>query len=579
MDVNTKESTLLKIEDYSFYYPDVQKPALDHVNFRVHSGEFVLVCGKSGCGKSTLLRQIKSALRPYGKRTGRIWFEGKDLEETDLRTQSSKIGFVMQDPDHQIVTDKVWHELAFGMESLGYDTETIRLRVAEMASYFGIQNWFYKNVEELSGGQKQILNLASVMTMNPSLLILDEPTSQLDPIEASEFLQTLQKINRELGVAIVMTEHRLEEVFPIVDKVAVMESGKIFMEDIPARAGMYLKSVKHDMFVAMPAPMRIYAEIEKSADEEKCPLTVREGRAWIDKFHKNDSENRKSEPIQLDDNKKKEASGIGIPAIELREVWFRYDKNFPDVVKGLSMKVEKGEFFCILGGNGTGKSTALSLISRILEPWRGKIFIEGKDIKKWTDKELYRSCLGVVPQNPQSLFVKKTVRQELYEMTGEKKQKCGGEFPMDSDRKEAIEEMAKLMELTELMEHHPYDLSGGEQQRLALAKILLLRPHILLMDEPTKGMDACFKEKFAEILKKIKAKGVTILMVSHDIEFCAMYADRCGLFFDGGMVAVGEPRTFFSGNSFYTTSANRMARYWYPWAVTTKDVIRCLREK
>ena len=579
MDVNTKESTLLKIEDYSFYYPDVQKPALDHVNFRVNHGEFVLVCGKSGCGKSTLLRQIKSALRPYGKRTGRILFEGKDLEETDLRTQSSKIGFVMQDPDHQIVTDKVWHELAFGMESLGYDTETIRLRVAEMASYFGIQNWFYKNVEELSGGQKQILNLASVMTMNPSLLILDEPTSQLDPIAASEFLQTLQKINRELGVAILMTEHRLEEVFPIVDKAAVMESGKIFIEDIPARAGMYLKSVGHDMFTAMPAPMRIYAEMERNAEEENCPLTVREGRGWIDKFHRSDSENKKSEPIQVNGNKKKAESGTGILAIELREVWFRYDKNFPDVVKGLSMKVEKGEFFCILGGNGTGKSTALSLISRILEPWRGKIFIEGKDIRKWTDKELYRFCLGVVPQNPQSLFVKKTVRQELYEMVGEKKQKRDGASPIDSDKMKVIEEMATWMELTKLMEHHPYDLSGGEQQRLALAKILLLRPHILLMDEPTKGMDACFKEKFAEILKKIKAKGVTILMVSHDIEFCAMYADRCGLFFDGGMVTVGEPGTFFSGNSFYTTSANRMARHWYPWAVTTKDVIRCLREK
>ena len=485
MDVNAQE--ILKIEDYSFYYPEGKKAVLAHVDFSIFSGEFVLLCGKSGCGKSTLLRQFKSTLCPHGNRSGHIWFEGGKLEEADLRTQSSKIGFVMQDPDNQIVTDKVWHELAFGLESLGYDNETIRLRVAEMASYFGIQNWFYKNVEELSGGQKQILNLASVMVMNPTLLILDEPTSQLDPIAASEFLQTLQKINRDLGMTILMTEHRLEEVLPIVDQVVVMEAGKIVVKDIPTKVGMHLYSSHHDMFVAMPASMRIYAGVEKNVKEQACPLTVREGRTWLESFQREKLENENREglnsgDVRQKDEKKADITKWDVPAIELKEVWFRYDKNLPDVVKDLSLQVKKGELYCILGGNGTGKSTALSLISRILKPWRGKIFIEGKDIRAWSESELYRSLLGVVPQNPQSLFVKKSVRGELYEMLAGKKQKNKEQILTKQDMEKEIEEMAELTELTELMEHHPYDLSGGEQQRLALAKVLLLHPRILLKE-------------------------------------------------------------------------------------------------
>ncbi len=280
------------------------------------------------------------------------------------------------------------------------------------------------------------------------------------------------------------------------------------------------------------------------------------------------------------DKEQKDSSKDGGKEIllEAKDLWFRYEKDLPDIVKGANFTLHKGEFFCLLGGNGTGKSTTLSLLCRLRKPYRGKILLEGKDIRKYKDAELFRGFLGVLPQNPQSLFVKKTVEEELYEMVGGSKEKKNEEYHLAMEKKEAVEGVAKVTHLEGLMHRHPYDLSGGEQQRLALAKILLLRPKLLLMDEPTKGVDSYFKKEFAEILSLLKEQGVTIFMISHDIEFCASYADRCGLFFDGAIVASGNPTEFFAGNNFYTTAANRMARKYAPYAVTGKDVIECLNQ-
>ena len=270
-----------EIRTLTITYPEQARAALEEMSLTVKQGEFLVLCGPSGCGKSTLLRQLKTVLAPHGRRSGEILFEGLPLDELDQREQSQRIGFVQQSPDNQIVTDKVWHELAFGLESLGYDTPTIRRRVAEMASFFGIQTWFYKNVTELSGGQKQLLNLASVMAMQPSVLILDEPTSQLDPIAASDFLATLGKINRELGTTILLTEHRLEEAFPLATRVAVMDGGKLLCTGTPNEVGAILKDAGHAMFLAMPTSMRVWAAVENGAP---CPITVREGRDWLAAF-------------------------------------------------------------------------------------------------------------------------------------------------------------------------------------------------------------------------------------------------------------------------------------------------------
>lgn len=580
---------LVEIKDFGFSYPESSRKVLEHVNLNIKEGTLNVIMGRSGCGKSTLLRQLKSVLAPAGEKEGEILYRNIPLRDTDHRTQSQEIGFVMQNPDNQIVTDKVWHELAFGLESLGYDNATIRLRVAEMASYFGIQKWFYKNVSELSGGQKQLLNLASVMAMHPSLLILDEPTSQLDPIAASDFLETVKKINRDIGTTVLLTEHRLQDIIPYADRVFVMDEGTLFLEGTPREIGTKLKEQHHGMFLSMPVPMQIYAGTESALT---CPLTVSEGRQWIREYI--EEKGIKKEQIQQANQRlekkgeKNENETTGFfghfkrqkentpPAIQMKDVWFRYEKDSPDVIQDLSLEVKKGEFYGLVGGNGTGKSTTLSLLGRVHQPYSGRIYLDGKDLRSFSDRELYGGYLGVMPQNPQSIFLKKTVLEDLYSVIGGRKERPSSEYPISMKKEKAIEGIVSLTHLEGLLNRHPYDLSGGEQQRLALAKVLLLRPKILLMDEPTKGMDAEYKEELGSILKKLQSHGMTIFMISHDVEFVAEYADTTGLFFEGNIVTSKKTRDFFAGNNFYTTAANRMARGLFPEAVTGKDVVSCL---
>ena len=529
-----------KIQNLTFTYPEQEIPVLRNVDLSLHPGDFTVLAGPSGCGKSTLLRQLKTVLAPHGKKEGMILFNGRVLEEVDSRTQTEKIGFVLQDPDSQIVTDKVWHELAFGLESLGMDSATIRGRVAEMASFFGIQTWFHMEVTQLSGGQKQLLNLASIMVLQPDVLILDEPTSQLDPIAATDFLQTLGRINRELGTTILICEHRLEDVIPMANRLIILDLGEVIADETPAGAFGILRKQNHPMLHSMPTPMQIWSAVGFGGE---CPLTVSEGRNQLTDWAEENTLIRTPQRPAVEPKNN--------PILLLDEVWFRYEKDAPDILKGVSMQAYPGELLCILGGNGTGKSTMLSILSGVREPYRGK----------YTCKAVKVAAL---PQNPQMLLVKKNVREELLSAFPGKK------LHEVSDQ---IGRMVALCRLEGLLDRHPYDLSGGEQQRTALAKVLLQSPDVLLLDEPTKGVDNDFKITFAQILKELRSQGVCIIMVSHDVEFCALYADRCGLFFDGGIVTMDAPQPFFAGKSFYTTAANRMARHLLPNAVTAEDVI------
>ncbi len=549
---------LFEIKDLTFSYPETEnKLVLDNVNLSIRQGEFITLCGKSGSGKTTLLRHMKTVLSPYGERRGNILYKGVELKDVNLRTQSSEIGYVMQNPDNQIVTDKVWHELAFGLESLGISQDVMRLRVAEMASYFGIQDWFHKDVTELSGGQKQLLNLASIMAMQPGVIILDEPTSQLDPIAASDFLNTIKKINRELATTIIITEHRLEDILSASDRVIVMDKGQIIADKSPQEIGGYLKSISSDMFGSMPTPVQVYYGLK---EEGRSPITVRDGRNWLDEYLKD-----KEITVSGAEDKTCDLEDEINPALQLKNIWFRYEKDGDDILKGVELKVKNGCMHAILGGNGTGKSTTLKTICNICKPYRGKIKIKGKAIEKYKNRELFDGLLAMLPQNPQCLFVKKTVLDDLKEMIQKK------------DGTEYLNEIIKECELENILDSHPFDLSGGEQQRVALAKILLTNPEILLLDEPTKGMDSIYKLQFARILDRLKKKGVTIVMVSHDVEFCAKNADYVSLFFDGQIVTTNTPHRFFAENSFYTTAANRMSRHIFKNAITNEDVIELCR--
>ena len=544
---------LITVKNLNFRYPQAEKNSLTDVSFQIEKGEYLVLCGQSGSGKTTLLRHFKTLLTPYGKRSGEILLEGTPLSQTDQRTQAARIGFVMQDPDDQIVTDKVWHELAFGLENLGTDPRVMHLRVAEMASYFGIQDWFDRDVGTLSGGQKQLLNLASIMAMQPDILILDEPTSQLDPIAASDFLNTVRKINIELGTTILITEHRLEDIYACADQVLVMEQGRITAQGDPRAVGRNLWQKKSPMFAALPAPVRAFYQAKGQGN---CPLTVREGRKWLtDTFGE--------KKLLVRSPREKENLPSQEIALSIKEGWFRYERQGKDILQGVSLQVPVGSIYAILGGNGTGKSTTLKVCSGICRLYRGSVEIFGKNIQKYKAGELFAGCLAMLPQDPKCLFSGKTLREDLKEMTKDHIK---------------IQRTAEICQISHLLDSHPRDLSGGEQQRAALAKVLLTEPKLLLLDEPTKGLDSAYKHSFAGILHSLQKQGVTIVMVSHDVEFCAEYAQLVSMFFGGNVVTTDTPHGFFGANSFYTTAANRMSRCIFRNAVTVGDVVELYRE-
>lgn len=532
----------LAVKNLSFTYPQCKKKAIDGITFSVNRGEFVAVCGATGSGKSTLMRMLKRELTPLGEMSGEICVNGTPLSDIDGRASACKIGYVMQRPEQQIVTDKVWHELAFGLENMNTPTDIIRRRVSEMACYFGIEDWFEKSVSELSGGQKQLLNLASVMVMQPEILLLDEPTAQLDPIAASDFIATVSKLNRELSLTVIIIEHRLEDVIPVSDKLLALEEGKLLTYGNTREAVAKLKK-SPSMLEGMPAAVRLYSRFDIDAP---CPLTIREGRDFIGC---NFSNGISSAPVPRYTHADK-------PTLEFSEVFFRYSRELTDVLRGLSFTVYENELFCILGGNGSGKSTTLAAASALVRPYAGNIYVFGKRLKEYKNQSLYKNCLCMLPQDVQTVFLRNTVREELDGADP-------GTLPFD---------------LSPLLDRHPYDLSGGQQQLVALAKVLATKPKLLLLDEPTKGLDAHTKKEFINVLKELKASGMTIVCVTHDVEFAADVSDRCAMFFRGEITSCDVPRRFFAGNSFYTTAANRMTRGFYELVSTVDDAEALCRE-
>ena len=546
---------ILSIKDLTFSYPNKENFALQNVNLSINSGDFVVVCGQSGSGKTTLLRMLKKEIAPHGEKQGAVYYKGEDVEKLDDKISAQKIGFVFQKPDQQIVTDKVWHELAFGLESLGYDSDYIRLRVGEMANYFGITSLFRKKTTELSGGQKQLMNLASVMAMSPDVIILDEPTSQLDPITANDFITTLKKINDELGLTVIIIEHRLQEVFPIADKVAVMEDGKVICYDTPRNVCEKLSN--HPMSQGFPSAVRIW---QKSGSKGECPLTVKEGRNFINlNFSERKLPLRNTIPNTED-------------IITLKDVFFRYEKGGNDILSGTNLSIKKGEHFCILGGNGSGKTTTLKILAGLLKPYRGKVIIDNNKMTKKTTADFNRLGVAMLPQNPESVFLKSRVIDDYTEL-------CKIKGIEKSDYEDKINSVAEKLGIKDLLENHPYDLSGGEIQKCAFGKVLISDPTILLLDEPTKGVDAYSKLSLSKILQEIKSEGVTIITVTHDVEFASIVADRCGLFFDGEVLSSLVPQEFFSKNNFYTTASSRISRDKFANAVTVDDVVSLIKEE
>ena len=530
---------ILAIKDLSFCYAGEDSPALSDVNITVSQGDFTVLAGATGSGKSTLLRLIKRELAPRGATAGGIDFCGAPVGALSDRDAAARIGYVAQSPEEQTVTDRVWHELAFGLECLGTPPALIRRRVAEVAAFFGIEDLFDRPTSALSGGEKQLLALASVMTMQPELLLLDEPTSRLDPIAARNFISAVRRLNRELGLTVIIAEHRLEDILPLATQVVILDGGKV-ADSGDARTVAARIPPASPVADAMPAAVRLHRTLGSTLP---CPLSVRDGRRFITDNYGNSVRALPATDI-AEKNEKKPC------ALEFSDVFFRYSREGADVLRGMSLRVPEGSITCLVGGNGAGKSTALAVAAGLCSHYAGKVRVFG-------EKKCPAGCVALLPQDVESLFLRDSVREELADAH------CApAALPFELDLPPG---------------RHPYDLSGGQRQLLALAKVISHKPHLLLLDEPTKGLDAAAKRLLTDAIRRLAAGGMTVLAVTHDTEFAADIADRCALLFRGEVVSEDEPHRFFGDSAFYTTPAARMTRGYFDRAVTVGDVARLCR--
>lgn len=598
---------IIQIRDLTFAYAAGDEPVLSDINIDIGSGEFVIIMGSSGSGKTTLLKMLKRNMIPAGRYSGRVYIYGKEADKLTDRENAAGIGYVSQDPDNQIVTDKVWHELAFGLENLGMDNVTIRKKVAEMSEYFGITGWYDREVSKLSGGQKQILNLASVMVMQPGILLLDEPTANLDPLAAIRFLDVVKRINQELGVTVVMVEHNLEHIYADADRIIAIDKGRVAANSSPKKAAADIIAAGSFLIEGLPVASRLYSGYNKKNGNsvvsynnvnidsnnkdnhilsDEIPLTVKEGRRWYVNYKKvygkditkdkdkinnfagksiiNDKVIKKDvleDNITGNKNKKrigfikknnlenkssrKNTDNIENTVCQLKNVSYSYNKKLPYIIDGVDVSFKEGQITAILGGNGAGKSTMLKLIAGIIEPVRGKIISNKRII--------------MLPQDPKAVFTEVSIEEELAEVLMDKGNGIYNNMPME-DKREIVEQIIEEFGLNDIRKNNPYDISGGQQEKLAIAKVLLLKPEVLLLDEPTNGLDPYFKKTLGKLLKKINAGGVTIIIVSHDLEFVDSFCDDVIMLFDRKVAAQDSTHKFLRDNMFYTTNYYRIIK-------------------
>lgn len=599
---------IIQIRDLTFAYSAGDEPVLSDINIDIGIGEFVIIMGSSGSGKTTLLKMLKRNMIPAGRYSGRVYIYGKEADKLTDRENAAGIGYVSQDPDNQIVTDKVWHELAFGLENLGMDNVTIRKKVAEMSEYFGITGWYDREVSKLSGGQKQILNLASVMVMQPGILLLDEPTANLDPLAAIRFLDVVKRINQELGVTVVMVEHNLEHIYADADRIIAIDKGRVAANSSPKKAAADIIAAGSFLIEGLPVASRLYSGYNKKNGNsvvsynnvnidsnnkdnhilsDEIPLTVKEGRRWYVNYKKvygkditkdkdkinnfagksiiNDKVIKKDvlEEDNITGNKNKKRIGfikknnlenkssrkntdnIENTVCQLKNVSYSYNKKLPYIIDGVDVSFKEGQITAILGGNGAGKSTMLKLIAGIIEPVRGKIISNKRII--------------MLPQDPKAVFTEVSVEEELAEVLMDKGNGIYNNMPME-DKREIVEQIIEEFGLNDIRKNNPYDISGGQQEKLAIAKVLLLKPEVLLLDEPTNGLDPYFKKTLGKLLKKINAGGVTIIIVSHDLEFVDSFCDDVIMLFDRKVAAQDSTHKFLRDNMFYTTNYYRIMK-------------------
>ncbi len=603
---------LIEFNNFSFAYmnsdgTESEVKSLDSINLEIDYGDFVLLCGPSGCGKTTLLTNLKKELMPAGRRSGEIKFNGKRIIDMDEISSACDIGYLFQNPDSQIVTDTVIQEIAFPLENIGLPTEEIRNRISEIVAFFGINDILHKNVNELSGGQKQLVNLCSLLVLRPQVLLLDEPMSQLDPIASYEFLSIVRRLNEEFSITVIMSEHKADSIFPFIDKAVFLKEGKI--EFVDNAHNICSEVIDDEIFENyLPAVTKIYNSLSvkyPSLIKLNTPLSIREGRRCLNTIHDDlikisnddvDSINLNHDNLHITNKKyhSQEKSGIldkislggnKNALISMNGIYFAYEKG-KLILKNVDFELEKGDFVSLIGGNGVGKSTFLQLLVGILKPIKGKVKYK-KGIK-----------LAYVHQNPMIHFSKDNVKEEFLEsilesnllnnnsvgfnketyddllkMTNEEFTESYLLNGLEFDSIEfKFKELIEFFDICDLIDKHPYDCSGGEQQKIVIVKALLQNADVLVLDEPTKGLDPISSKNLANILNSLRDNGITILMTSHDLDFVANNCKRCLMLFDKDIQIDDDPKVIFAENNFYTTFVNRMVKDYVPEIVTLDDL-------
>jgi len=545
---------MLAFDHVSYTYPGAMTPALRDLSLSIAEGEFVLVAGASGAGKSTFLRSINGLVPHFygGRFGGQVTIAGHDTRTHQPRDLAHVVGFVFQDPEAQMVVEIVEDEIVFGMENAGTERQVMRRRVEEVLDQLEIAHLRRRHVATLSGGERQRVAIASALAAQPQVLVLDEPTSQLDPHTAEEVLTALQKLNADLGLTIVLSEHRLERVVQYADRLLLFDRQ-------PDQAPTIIDGAPRDVLrhSALAPPV---AALGNALGWQPLPLTIKEARRHV-VAQELDRQGPLPHPLsQAWERGVAQRRGEGLRIDNLS-----VEIDGQDVVYGVSLQAARGELVAIMGRNGAGKTTLLRAIMGLIEPAHGRIVVDQRDITSMPTEERAR-LVGYVPQDPRTLLFRETVADEL-------RWTLHNLRPQDT-HDDLIQRTLEQLGIAHLADAHPRDLSGGEQQRVALAAILVAKPHVLLLDEPTRGLDYQAKQALISVLRQLQAADHTILLVTHDVEFVAACADRVVLLGDGEVIVDGPPADIMNDSLIFSSQIGKLFRN-RRW-LTADDALRGL---
>ncbi len=539
---------MIRFDNLSFTYNGAEKPALQNVNLTVEDGEFILITGPSGSGKSTLARCFNGLVPHFhgGILSGSAEVQGMNILKYSPKDMATRVGMVFQDPENQLVTTDVEREIAFGLENLGFPINLIARRIEEALDTAGIAGLRFRRLHELSGGEKQKVAIASVLALHPEVLVLDEPTSELDPQSAEEVLEILERLNDELGITIILIELRLDRVIHLVDRMLVISEGKIMADGHPREV---LSRIEIDgLGIGVPPVVRLMQRLRSAGLVlDSLPLTVKEARLSLQKtLQATKTATFIDELIRMK------------PVLTADKLWFSYGEK--PALKNINLTVNEGEFIAIMGRNASGKTTLIKHLNGLLKPTKGKVTVCGMDTRQKSVSELSRQ-VGYVFQNPNDHLFADTVEEEI--AFSLKNQNTAQDKIIKS-----VEHMLDRFKLGQYRQTYPRDLSGGEKQRLALASVLVSEPKIVVLDEPTRGMDYALKKELMGFLEEYRRRGNAIIIVTHDVEMIAECADRVVLLSEGRIVVEGDKRQVLSKALLFSPQINRLAQALSRYGIT-----------